>query len=203
MNADKHLYQNGKFNELIDDAAIFFSNIPTITYRQLGSFKGVGVYALYYNGNNEYYIDYLSQKPIEMQWPIYVGKAVPAGWRQAKSALKDKTGGTELFRRLNEHKKSIDLVANLSVAEFTLKYMKFDENLIEMISTVESRLINKLQPLWNTTVDGFGNHDPGKGRYQQAKSDWDVLHAGRPFANKCEGTPHSKQSILSNIAQAL
>jgi hypothetical protein len=41
-----------------------------------------------------------------------------------------------------------------------------------MISTIEAALIKLNMPLWNTAVDGFGNHDPGSGRYQQAKSDW-------------------------------
>jgi hypothetical protein len=31
----------------------------------------------------------------------------------------------------------------------------------------------------DAAVDGFGNHDPGKGRYKQARSDWDVIHPGR------------------------
>ena len=39
-------------------------------------------------------------------------------------------------------------------------------------------------PLWNTTVDGFGNHDPGKGRYEQAISDWDV-----PDPREAHGIP--------------
>jgi Eco29kI restriction endonuclease. len=53
-----------------------------------------------------------------------------------------------------------------------------------LIGTVEAGLIRYYTPIWNTLVDGFGNHDPGKGRYNQAKSDWDVLHAGRPWADR-------------------
>ena len=72
-----------------------------------------------------------------------------------------------------------------------------------MISTVEARLINLHKPLWNSCIDGFGNHDPGKGRYQQAKSDWDVIHPGRYFASKCKGIPSKKSLILSNIKKML
>ncbi len=31
----------------------------------------------------------------------------------------------------------------------------------------------------NKIIDGFGNHDPGKGRYNQLRSRWDKLHPGR------------------------
>ncbi len=68
-----------------------------------------------------------------------------------------------------------------------------------MISTVEAALIKLNRPLWNTAVDGFGNHDPGSGRYEQAKSDWDVIHKGRAWAEKCNGKSKSKVSILRNI----
>jgi len=51
-------------------------------------------------------------------------------------------------------------------------------------------------PLWNTVIDGFGNHDPGAGRYNQAKSAWDVLHPGRPWAERLSGaSPHVEDVI--------
>lgn len=52
-------------------------------------------------------------------------------------------------------------------------------------------------------LDGFGNHDPGKGRYEQAKSAWDVLHPGRAWADKCKGTTEKKKSIVSRIEKHL
>ena len=52
-------------------------------------------------------------------------------------------------------------------------------------------------------VDGFGNHDPGSGRYEQAKSDWDVVHKGRAWAEKCNGKPKSKAVILRSIERHL
>ena len=52
-------------------------------------------------------------------------------------------------------------------------------------------LISRFEPLWNKLVDGFGNHDPGKGRYQQKKSAWDLLHPGRPWAERLQANPLS------------
>jgi len=48
-------------------------------------------------------------------------------------------------------------------------------------------------------IDGFGNHDPGKGRYEQAKSDWDVCHPGRSWADKCQGVHANKEELLQGI----
>jgi len=68
-----------------------------------------------------------------------------------------------------------------------------------MISTIEAALIKLNLPLWNTALDGFGNHDPGNGRYEQAKSDWDVIHGGRSWAEKCNGLPKEGAMILAGI----
>lgn len=68
-----------------------------------------------------------------------------------------------------------------------------------MIGTIEAALIKLNKPLWNTAMDGFGNHDPGSGRYEQAKSDWDVIHKGRAWAEKCNGRHKSQDVILANI----
>lgn len=68
-----------------------------------------------------------------------------------------------------------------------------------MISTIEAALIKLNRPLWNTVVDGFGNHDPGSGRYEQAKSAWDVLHTGRGWANKCNGAHQEKGTIVTRV----
>lgn len=77
--------------------------------------------------------------------------------------------------------------------------MILDADSSDMISTLEASLIKKYRPLWNSSLDGFGNHDPGSGRYEQAKSDWDVLHNGRLWAEKCKGKHNPFEVILSNI----
>ena len=64
-----------------------------------------------------------------------------------------------------------------------------------MIGTVEAALIRQYTPIWNSCIDGFGNHDPGSGRYDQAKSDWDILHPGRPWADKLRGEHPSLKDI--------
>jgi hypothetical protein len=68
-----------------------------------------------------------------------------------------------------------------------------------MIGTVEAALIKWKTPLWKSFLDGFGNHDPGKGRYQQSKSDWDVVHPGRPWAENAKANPQKRRSLLSEL----
>lgn len=72
----------------------------------------------------------------------------------------------------------------------------------DLITAVEAQLIRRYTPLWNTIVDGFGNHDPGKGRYDQAPSEWDVLHPGRPWVRRLRGRPPDIETILTKIRQS-
>ena len=72
-----------------------------------------------------------------------------------------------------------------------------------MIGTIEAALIKQNRPLWNSSLDGFGNHDPGKGRYEQARSDWDVIHPGRQWADKCNGKPRKRSAIVADIKKHL
>ena len=47
-------------------------------------FVGTGVYALYYTGDNGLYQRYAELNRLAYSHPIYVGKAVPKGWRQSE-----------------------------------------------------------------------------------------------------------------------
>lgn len=73
----------------------------------------------------------------------------------------------------------------------------------DMIGTVEAALIRYYKPVWNSCLDGFGNHDPGKGRYNQARSDWDILHPGRPWAIRCNGKGSTLSEVKRNIKNYL
>jgi hypothetical protein len=51
-------------------------------------------------------------------------------------------------------------------------------------------------------LDGFGNHDLGKGRYNQQRSAWDIIHPGRKWAkNLQEGKP--EEEIKKQISEFL
>lgn len=69
----------------------------------------------------------------------------------------------------------------------------------DMIGTVEAALIRQYHPIWNSCIDGFGNHDPGSGRYDQAKSDWDIIHPGRKWAEQLNGDHTTKNDIEEKV----
>ena len=192
FDRDEHVYKSDAFEEIIKDTIRFFNGTPVTQLPPVTRFNGTGVYAIYYIGNFKLYKNLASRNRIEFAQPIYVGKAVPRGWRQARkeSDLTKKT--YELIGRLKEHGKSIDQTNNLSKDDFHCRFMILEGAESNLIGTVEAALIRFYTPVWNTSIDGFGNHDPGKGRYNQAKSDWDVLHPGRPWADRL--TRQSKPS---------
>lgn len=133
---------------------------------------------------------------LDFRLPIYIGKAVPRGWHQGRVA---ESSSQELYRRLCEHTKSITAAENLSKDDFLCRFMILENAAINMIGTVEAALIRNYQPLWNSLVDGFGNHDPGRGRYNQERSEWDIIHPGRQWAFKCTESSKSPSAILKTI----
>ncbi|MBF0178239.1 MAG: Eco29kI family restriction endonuclease [Magnetococcales bacterium] len=195
----KHIYRNDDLIELVKDAVRFFNGTPVHTLPPPENFTGTGVYALYYTGKCNYYERYAQLNRLAYSHPIYVGKAVPKGWRQARTSDIPSQQSNELYRRLMEHSRNIEHGSGIEIDEFMCRFAIFEATGSDMIGTIEAALIKINMPLWNTMLDGFGNHDPGKGRYQQSKSEWDVIHPGREWANRCQGVTRNKEQILSDI----
>ncbi len=199
FDRSEHVYKNDAFVELVKDAVRFFNGTPVHTLPPTESFLGTGVYAIYYTGKNPAYKKYAELNRLSYSYPIYVGKAVPKGWRQARISDNQSGQSKELFNRLREHSRNIGAGQGLNLQDFMCRFVIFEDASSDMIGTVEATLIKLNMPLWNTAVDGFGNHDPGSGRYEQAKSDWDVIHPGRAWAGKCNGVYAETSTILSKI----
>jgi len=160
------------------------------------TFVGAGIYAIYYAGSLTPYkkISELNSGG-RFQAPIYVGKAIPPGARKGGFGL-DVNPKNVLHKRLCEHAKSIENAENLNLSDFFCRYLVTEDIWIPL---GERLLIEKFSPIWNNIIDGFGNHDPGKGRYKQKKSDWDVLHPGRPWADRLQPGSASKSQIISEL----
>lgn len=195
FDRSKHVFHSEAFAEIIKDTIRFFNGTPVHVLPPPERFVGAGVYALYYIGQNTYYEKLYEQNRISFAQPIYVGKAVPSGWRQARA----QESANELYARLNDHFCSISQVNNLWTEDFRCRFMILEGAATDMISTVEASLIRHYKPIWNHAIDGFGNHTPGKGRFRQAKSDWDVIHPGREWAKKCTGMASTKSEAEQRI----
>ncbi len=174
----------------------FFLSRPFSVLPPSFRFNGPGVYGLYYFGDLELYKKLSELNSSEKYLPIYIGKAVPPGWRTARIMS---TEEQVLHRRLREHAKSISQCSNLAVTDFKCKFIILNGLESGLIVPLEAELIRKYTPLWNTFVDGFGNHDPGSGRYGQAKSEWDIIHPGRSWVNRLTGASPIKEEVHSKI----
>ncbi len=159
-------------------------------------FSGAGVYAIYYSGEFSAYAELASRnRNNQFSAPIYIGKAIHAGAR--------KGGGTEgdavrkpLYSRLCEHGESIRSAKNLNIIDFHCRFLVVDDIWIPL---GESLLIARFSPVWNAIIDGFGNHDPGSGRYKGMRPRWDVLHPGRFWATKCRERAESSDDIARDV----
>jgi len=172
---------------------------PVIQMSGLPDFGGAGLYAIYYVGTFPAYLA-LAERNMNDQFaaPIYVGKAVPKGAR--KGGELDAPPGNDLQNRLRQHVRSLDEAVNLDLADFYCRYMIVDDIWIPL---GESLLIAKFCPIWNTLVDGFGNHDPGRGRHAGLRPRWDVLHPGRSWADKCMQRNETPEQIIREIQNHL
>lgn len=161
-------------------------------------FFGAGIYAIYYSGAFETYEAIASKnRRNKYGWPIYVGKAVPAGARKGGFGLGLKPG-RDLYKRLREHAESVDQAENLDLADFKCRFLVVDDIWIPL---GEFLLIQRFSPVWNKVLDGYGNHDPGKGRYNQQRSPWDVVHPGREWAMRCAENKRSREDIISSVGE--
>ena len=164
------------------------------------SFEGAGIYVIYYTGSYAPYsqLGEWNRGEDGRMIPIYIGKAVPTGGRKGLADPEISAKGRKLFKRLEEHRKSIEETSNLDIADFCCRYLVVDDVWIPL---GESLLIQRHRPIWNSLIDGFGNHTPGSKRFEGARPSWDTLHPGRHWAEKCAPSKLSEEQILHHIEQ--
>jgi hypothetical protein len=163
-------------------------------------FIAAGIYAIYYTGSFEAYrLIAEGNRNGDFEQAIYVGKAIPRGGRRGGLGLSGQAT-TALYDRLREHAESIDQADNLDLGDFVCRYLAVDDIWIPL---AENLLIEVYKPLWNILVDGFGNHDPGAGRYNQKRSSWDVLHPGRAWSERLQPARVDSWELLDRIHAVL
>lgn len=171
-----------------------------IALGKIKPFSGAGIYAIYYTGNFKPYEPIASRcRNGKFEVPIYVGKAIPAGARRGGIGLTT-SAGKALYNRLTEHAESIGDVGNINIKDFHCRFLIVEDIWIPL---GESLLIANFAPIWNNIIDGFGNHDPGRGRYEGMCPRWDVLHPGRAWAAKCKVRPETPEQIAADVKNFL
>ncbi|MDC7675138.1 Eco29kI family restriction endonuclease [Asticcacaulis machinosus] len=179
-------------------------NQPDHPMAEIPPFEGAGIYVIYYKGAFPLYAPIREANEEALNWPIYIGKAIPSGGRRGANVF-GTSKGRWLANRLSEHKDSIAAAevgsaSNIKVEDFRVKYLIVDDIWIPL---GESLLIATFKPLWNRVLDGFGNHDPGAGRYNGLRPLWDVLHPGRGWALKCRERPEGTEEIGQRVSDFL
>jgi hypothetical protein len=169
---------------------------PVVPLGDLPKFEGAGVYAIYYKGDFAPYAQLAKVNKKAPTLPIYVGKAIPEGGR---TGVETGDAKSRLRGRLQEHAGSIKkAVSTLKIADFECRYLVVEDIWIPL---GESLLISKFAPVWNTTVTGFGNHQPGKGRDGTIRPRWDELHPGRKWAVKLETNVDAPADVVAKEAE--
>ena len=167
------LYDPLTYENLMAGLVVHFERQPRVRLRDSTDAPGPGIYALFYDGDFDSY-----ERIAGTSQPIYVGKAVPPGSRRGTAV---DVAAPALQRRLYEHAKSLEKANNLQLDDFECRYLPL---VPVWITLAERFLIDHYQPIWNLRLDGFGNHDPGRGRRQGEASWWDTLHPGRSWATR-------------------
>lgn len=164
------------------------ASVSRIPLAAINDFYGAGVYTIYYTGDYEAYAAIR-----DTDCPIYVGKANP---KQMK-AVSPREQGNGLFSRLRKHRDNISKANNLELADFDCRYMVTESG---WQMTAESFLISLYRPIWNKETkvcQGFGKHGD-KARTELSK--WDVLHAGRSWAeNQKSRRGYTVTSVIQDI----
>lgn len=167
---------------------------------ELPAIDGAGVYAIYYRGKFPAYRRLAQINRDECTVPIYVGKAIPAGARKGGGKADSDAPSKSLVGRLRDHAKSVQAANDLDIRDFMCRYLVVDDIWIPL---GESLLIARFAPVWNSLVDGFGNHTPGKGRFEGMRPRWDVLHPGRAWADKCAQRTETFDEIVRDVENYL
>ncbi|WP_411266747.1 Eco29kI family restriction endonuclease [Enemella evansiae] len=162
-------------------------------------FSGAGVYAIYYRGSFRAYEGLALANRDNYTEPIYVGKAVPKGGRRGLDVAAP-TATRALADRIRQHGNSVRAATNLDIADFAVRWLVVDDIWIPL---GESALIREHRPVWNALVDGFGNHDPGRGRINGVRPRWDIVHPGRVWADKYPERSESSGDIEQEIVEYL
>lgn len=176
---------------LLDQPAFPLGDVPR--------FGGAGIYIIYYSGHHPAYARLRVVNAEAPTVPIYVGKAIPSGGRKGNAAFVA-VSGSFLYRRLSEHAESIRAVSNLDLVDFQVRWLVVDDIWIPLGETL---IIGKFNPVWNVSLEGFGNHDPGAGRYQGLCPRWDTLHPGRPWAAKLTPRQEGQEDLIARVDQFL
>lgn len=166
---------------------------PLVAFNALFPFWGSGIYAIYFTGPTDHSV---YGRIAGSHSPIYVGRARPKGSRKGSAKADGGHRSKALSDRLYHHRTSIEQAVNLTVEDFSCRWLVADMLFVPM---AEQLMIETYRPIWNGLIDGFGNNAPGGGRGEQVRSRWDTLHPGRYWAYELPDPPYTDVQLRSQV----
>lgn len=134
---------------------------------EVDRFEGAGLYAIYYCGDSLPLYTPLTGLDI----PVYAGQAL-----SHNSATGRTTGRPDpLWHRVRDHRRSI-ASADLPLPQFAVRLLRLPDVHADL---GENGLRVFYQPVWNSVLTGFGNHEQGSSTRQGQRTKWDAVHPGR------------------------
>ena len=124
FNDEEHIFRSQKFRSVLEDALNFFRHIPVHPLPPTNVFIGPGVYGIYYVGDFPPYNLLTNISRAECNQPIYVGKAVPKGWRTGRSSEVERK---DLHGRLAQHARNIRQVEDYARRTGISEYIKLED----------------------------------------------------------------------------
>ena len=108
-----------------------------------------------------------------------------------------------LYSRIRQHSESIGNGKGLNLSDFVCRFAILEGDTSRMVAALEAAIIAEHVPLWNSVIDGFGNHDPGKQRVTGKRPQWDCLHPGRPWAMRMVGDGFPVEELRRRVTDYL
>jgi hypothetical protein len=192
-------YDPLSYENLGESIARALEDRPVVPLADLPRFDGVGIYALYYKGDFPAYAPLANaNREHDGSWAIYVGRKDADNARKGDPDQRTLKEGAKrgLWDRINKHRQSINLAENLDINDFSVRFLVVAP---VWVSLAEIISIRDNTPVWNSLLDGFGNHSPGGGRSNMQRPKWDMVHPGRLWAAKLRENDMSRQQLEQEV----
>ena len=115
-----HIFHSRKFRSVVNDAIDFLTKHMCTSCRRLTGLLDLEFMGCTILGTSNCIPKIAELNRDAYTQPIYVGKAVPPGWRKAR-AVDSET--SDLHARLRQHTRSIQQAANLQIDDFRCRFM--------------------------------------------------------------------------------
>lgn len=183
---EEHVYKNNQFDEILKDAIRFFNGMKVYPLPPPVPFDGAGVYAIYCTARDGIYKKFgETVNRLEYAVPIYVGKAVSAGWRQSRTRRYQLFAEKTIEEQLSSWSGLVGISFGLK-GRFEFRACQFDD--AKIVNAMHQKLVRKFHPVWNLFFASCVTREAMERR-------WRLAHSIR-FQSKADASMKKKLALL-------